>query len=50
MLLANECGKLVRLDGLSFGKETALVRDEVWERLVELGVVRKSSKVLDESS
>jgi hypothetical protein len=42
MLLANECRSLEQLDGLPFVREDVLVRDDVWERLVLLGVVRKS--------
>lgn len=48
MLLANNCGTLVYLDGLHFKREAVLVRDEIWDRLVMLGVLRKSGKVMEE--
>jgi len=47
MLLANSCRGLKVLDGLHFNRKEMLVRDEIWHRLVELGVLRKSSKVED---
>ena len=43
MLVASECKSLRELDGLPFVREDVLVRDEVWERLVVLGVVRKTT-------
>jgi Leucine-rich repeat (LRR) protein len=42
ILLSNGCKNLFTLDGLSFAKDRALIRDSVWERLLKLGVVRKS--------
>lgn len=42
ILLSNGCKGLEALDGLAFAKDRALVRDGVWERLLKLGVVRKS--------
>lgn len=42
LLLANSCSSLRLLDGLAFDTSTPLVKDHVWRRLVELGVVRKS--------
>ncbi|TKA83667.1 hypothetical protein B0A55_00464 [Friedmanniomyces simplex] len=42
LLLAHSCPGLERMDGLGFDKRGVGVRDRVWERLVELGVVRKS--------
>ncbi|KAF2766301.1 hypothetical protein EJ03DRAFT_330267 [Teratosphaeria nubilosa] len=42
MLLAHSCANLEHLDGLAFGKSKANVKDHVWDRLVELGIVRKS--------
>jgi Leucine-rich repeat (LRR) protein len=42
ILLSNGCKTLSTLDGLSFAKDRALIRDGVWERLLKLGVVRKS--------
>ena len=42
LLLANSCANLKELDGLRFERDAPLMRDGVWRRLVELGVVRKS--------
>ncbi|KAH9845020.1 Leucine-rich repeat protein [Teratosphaeria destructans] len=42
MLLAHSCMNLERVDGLAFDKSKANLRDRVWDRLVELGIVRKS--------
>ncbi|KAI5210227.1 hypothetical protein AUEXF2481DRAFT_104239 [Aureobasidium subglaciale EXF-2481] len=42
ILLSNGCKSLSTLDGLAFAKDRALIRDGVWERLLKLGVVRKS--------
>lgn len=39
MLLASSCKNLRFLDGHAFSSREALVRDEVWERLVALGVL-----------
>lgn len=44
MLMASSCKSMVSLDGKVFSKRDALVKDEIWERLVLLGVVRKSEK------
>jgi protein NUD1 len=44
MLVASSCKSMVSLDGKAFSKRNALVKDEIWERLVLLGVVRKSEK------
>jgi hypothetical protein len=44
VLLATSCPKLAHADGLVFDKSNAMVKDEIWTRLVELGVVRKSGK------
>lgn len=41
MLLASGCKRLRVLDGMTFDKAAALVKDAVWERLVELGVLRR---------
>ncbi|KAH0392163.1 hypothetical protein KCU89_g13750, partial [Aureobasidium melanogenum] len=38
ILLSNGCKSLTTLDGLSFAKDRALIRDGVWERLLKLGV------------
>lgn len=45
LLLGNCCEKLASLDGLAFDRMAALVRDRTWERLVQLGIVRKSGGV-----
>ncbi|KAK0877709.1 Protein nud1 [Friedmanniomyces endolithicus] len=42
LLLAHSCPALDRLDGLGLDRRAVCVRDRVWERLVEMGVVRKS--------
>lgn len=44
MLVASSCTSLTSLDGKPFSKRDVLVKDEIWERLVLLGVVRKSEK------
>lgn len=47
MLVASACKGVKVLDGLAFGREEVMRRDEVWERLVVLGVVRKKEKGVD---
>lgn len=42
LLLAHSCRSLTHVDGLGFDKASAHVKDRVWERLVELGIIRKS--------
>ncbi|KAK5115653.1 hypothetical protein LTR85_009824 [Meristemomyces frigidus] len=42
LLLAHSCATLRDLDSLPFDKASANTKDRTWERLVELGVVRKS--------
>ena len=42
LLLAHSCVSLGQLDGLPFDKASANVKDRTWDRLVTLGVVRKS--------
>ncbi|TID21759.1 hypothetical protein E6O75_ATG05154 [Venturia nashicola] len=44
MLIAASCKTLSTLDGKPFCKRDALVKDDIWERLVHLGVVRKSER------
>lgn len=44
MLIASSCKMLSTLDGRPFCKRDALIKDEIWERLVQLGVVRKSGR------
>ncbi|KAJ8106459.1 hypothetical protein OPT61_g9523 [Boeremia exigua] len=41
MMLANLCRNLRELDGLPFDKARVLVKDDVWERLTLLGVIRR---------
>jgi hypothetical protein len=41
MMLANLCRDLRELDGLPFDKARILVKDDVWERLTMLGVIRR---------
>ncbi|KAF2162678.1 hypothetical protein M409DRAFT_26915 [Zasmidium cellare ATCC 36951] len=42
LLLGNVCKSLERVDGLAFDKTGAMARDKTWDRLVELGVVRRT--------
>ncbi len=42
MLMAYSCHSLSELDGLKMDRLSAVARDTVWHRLVELGVVRRS--------
>lgn len=44
MLIASSCKVVAEFDGKPFCKRDALVKDEIWERLVHLGVVRKSER------
>jgi Leucine-rich repeat (LRR) protein len=41
MMLANFCKNLRELDGLPFDKARVLVKDDVWERLLYLGVIQR---------
>ncbi|KAH9865679.1 hypothetical protein J1614_009265, partial [Plenodomus biglobosus] len=41
MMLANLCRNLRELDGLKFDKTRVLVKDDVWERLLFLGVIQR---------
>ncbi|KAL5407587.1 hypothetical protein PMIN03_007062 [Paraphaeosphaeria minitans] len=41
MMLANFCRNLRHLDGLPFDKARVLVKDDVWERLLYLGVIQR---------
>lgn len=52
MMLANMCRDLRELDGLAFDKARILVKDDVWERLTMLGVIRRkqSGKENDDES
>ncbi|KAK5117251.1 hypothetical protein LTR62_005868 [Meristemomyces frigidus] len=44
LLLAYSCAGLRKVDGLDSDGRAAEVRDGVWERLVQLGIVRKSGE------
>jgi hypothetical protein len=44
LLLANHCRRLGSLDGMAFERADVLVKDGIWERLIELGVVKRSGK------
>jgi Leucine-rich repeat (LRR) protein len=41
MMLANFCRNLQELDGIPFDKARVLVKDDVWERLLCLGVIQR---------
>lgn len=41
MMVANFCRNLRELDGLPFDKARVLVKDDVWERLLYLGVIQR---------
>lgn len=48
LLLATKCAGLERLDGLDFAKDEATAKDDVWQRLVALGVIeRKSERTIE---
>ena len=47
MLVVNACKKLERLDGLGVDRESVRCRDGVWERLLELGVLKEKEKGRD---
>lgn len=42
MLLANSCKELRTLDGMEFDRERVLVKDEIWDRLLSLRILKKS--------
>ncbi|KAF2003219.1 hypothetical protein P154DRAFT_460943 [Amniculicola lignicola CBS 123094] len=44
MMLATSCANLQELDGLTFDKARVLVKDDIWQRLLVLGVIRRSEK------
>ncbi|KAF2189564.1 hypothetical protein K469DRAFT_658509 [Zopfia rhizophila CBS 207.26] len=44
MMLATSCKNLRELDGLPFDKARILVKDDIWERLLYLGIIRRSEK------
>lgn len=45
MLLAPNCHALQTLDGLDIDRDKIAKQDEVWERLRELGVLRRKPDV-----
>ncbi|KAF7196572.1 Septation initiation network scaffold protein cdc11 [Pseudocercospora fuligena] len=45
LMLGHSCHCLSLLDGLPFEKKDAMVKDRIWDRLVELGIMKKSGKV-----
>ena len=48
MLLGNSCRNLCGLDGLKFDSAKPNMKDLIWNRLVELGIIRKSQCMIDE--
>ncbi|KAF2743133.1 hypothetical protein M011DRAFT_451924 [Sporormia fimetaria CBS 119925] len=42
IMLCTQCYNLVELDGLPFDKTRILVKDDIWDRLVFLGVIRRA--------
>ncbi|KAF1911716.1 hypothetical protein BDU57DRAFT_565002 [Ampelomyces quisqualis] len=49
MMLANLCKGLRGLDGLPFDKARVLVKDDIWERMLLLGVIQRKSPDRTES-
>ncbi|KXS99744.1 hypothetical protein AC578_10403 [Pseudocercospora eumusae] len=45
LMLGHSCPSLGLLDGLTFEKKDAMVKDRIWDRLIELGIMKKSGKV-----
>lgn len=41
MMLANLCKNLRELDGLPFDKARVLVKDDIWERMLLLGIIQR---------
>lgn len=48
MMLANLCANLRELDGLAFDQSRILVKDDVWLRLLDLGVIQRKPDVTNE--
>lgn len=42
MMMASSCANLQVLDGLPFDRQRVLVKDDVWRRLLHLGVVKRA--------
>lgn len=45
LMLGHSCPKLRNVDGMRFEKKDAMVKDRIWERLVELGIMKRSGRV-----
>ncbi|KAF2495849.1 hypothetical protein BU16DRAFT_526403 [Lophium mytilinum] len=48
MMMATNCASLQDLDGLPFDSRDVLKKDEVWERLRDLGIIKKAKRCPDE--
>jgi Leucine-rich repeat (LRR) protein len=48
MMMASNCASLQDLDGLPFDSRDVLVKDEIWERLRHLGIIRKARRCRDD--
>ncbi|KAJ9647933.1 Protein nud1 [Coniosporium tulheliwenetii] len=44
MLLANSCRDLRTLDGMEFARQRVVVKDEIWDRLLSLRILKKSGR------
>jgi hypothetical protein len=44
LLYANNCRRLANLDGMAFERKDVMVKDDIWDRLLALGVLKKSEK------
>ncbi|KAH7114333.1 hypothetical protein B0J11DRAFT_496705 [Dendryphion nanum] len=47
ILLCTNCKNLKECDGIPFDRSRILVKDEIWERLLRLGVVKKMEAALE---
>lgn len=45
LMLGYSCPKLAHLDGMKFEKKDAMVKDRIWDRLLTLGIIKKSGRV-----
>lgn len=45
LMLGHSCSLLTELDGMAFEKKDAMVKDRIWDRLIELGIMKKSGKI-----
>ncbi|KAF2804841.1 uncharacterized protein BDZ99DRAFT_502290 [Mytilinidion resinicola] len=48
MMMATNCASLQDLDGLPFDSRDVLKKDEVWERLRDLGIIKKAKRCPDD--